>query len=245
MTRHLHRLLPLLFIALSACTTGLEFDRAGMQDALHQRLALAGERETRSQTESPPPFAGPFRLGVYFVQTEFPTRQSMQSVEWRGADKDGLVQRLSPLRDDRIVREVVILAEPTVRTLTRQELRQASVRYGIDVLLLVAGVGAVDRQNNAYALLYPTLIGAYLAPGTVIDALCMLDGVLWDLRTDTMLDRQTAEGQAQRTGAVVMVDDTDVLREAKHRAIEAFGARLVEHLRSLRHEQSGAPTSPQ
>jgi rhombotail lipoprotein len=240
----------ILFITLSGCSTHQGFDRAGMQDTLLKRMNLVGAREiktteTKDAIENRSPFAEPFRLGVYFVRTEFPTRESIHSGEWLSAEKDQLVQRLAQLRSDQILREVVVLAEPTVRTLTPQELRQASVRYGIDVLLLVDGVGAVDRHNNAYALLYPTVIGAWLAPGTVIDALFILDGILWDLRTDKLLDQQTTEGQAQRTGAVVLVDDTDALREAKHRAIEAFGARLVEHLRSLRHEQSGAPSSPQ
>lgn len=242
MTQPIRWFLSMLFITLSACSAGQGFDRTGMQDALHQRLDPLGERDAKNPTESNPPLAGPFRLGVYFVRTEFPTRQSIQSAEWLSAEKDQLVQRLSQLRDDRIVREVVVLAEPTVRTLTRQELRQAAVRYGIDVLLLVDGVGAVDRHNNAYALLYPTLLGAWLAPGTVIDALFILNGMLWDLRTDTRLDGQTAEGQAQRTEAVVLVKDADVLTEAKHRAIDAFGARLVEHLRSLTRERPGAPS---
>ena len=238
-------LFPILFITLSACSTSPEFDRAGMQDTLHQRLDLVGAREikpteTKNAIENRSPFAGPFRLGVYFVRTEFPTRQSVQSGEWLSAEKDQLVQRLAQLRNDQILREVVVLAEPTVRTLTPQELRQASVRYGIDVLLLVDGVGAVDRHNNAYALLYPTLLGAWLAPGTVIDALFILDGTLWDLRTNKLLDQQTAEGQAQHTGAVVLVEDADVLTEAKHRAIEAFGGRLVDRLRSLQRERDPA-----
>lgn len=239
MTQPIRWLLSILFITLSACSTGQGFDRTGMQDALHQRLDLAGEREPKNRMESTPPLAGPFRLGVYFVRTEFPTGRSIQSAEWLSAEKDRLVQRLSPLRNDRGAREIVVLAEPTVRTLTRQELRQAAVRYGVDVLLLVDGVGAVYRQNNAYALLYPTLIGAWLAPGTVIDALFMIDGVLWDLRTDTIPGRQTAEGQAQRTGAVIMVEDTDVLKEAKGRAIDAFGERLADRLRSLTDKRSG------
>jgi rhombotail lipoprotein len=237
-------LFPILFITLSACSTSQGFDRAGMQDTLHQRLDLVGEREiktpeTKHALENHLPLAGPFRLGVCFVRTEFPTRQSVQSGEWLSEEKDRLVQRLAQLRNDQILREVVVLAEPTVRTLTPQELRQASVRYGIDVLLLVDGVGAVSRHNNAYALFYPTLLGAWLAPGTVIDALFILDGTLLDLRTDTRLDGLTAEGQAQRTGAVVLVEDADALKEAKGRAIDAFGGRVEDRLRSLTDRQSG------
>jgi rhombotail lipoprotein len=246
--QRLQWLFPILCITLSACSTSQGFDRSGMQDTLHQRLNLVGEPdintpETKNAMESNPALAGPFRLGVYFVRTEFPTRQSLHSVEWLSAEKDQLVQRLTQLHSDRILREIMVLAEPTVRTLTRQELRQASVRYGIDVLLVIDGVGAVDRHNNAYALLYPTLLGAWLAPGTVIDALFILDGTLWDLRTDKLLNRQTAEGQAQRTGAVVLVEDADVLREAKHRAIETFGTGLVQHLRSLPQTRSDAPAA--
>ncbi len=244
--QRLQWLLSILFITLSACSTHQGFDRAGMQDTLHQRMNLGGAHEiktteTKHAIENRPPFAGPFRLGVYFVRAEFPTRQSVQSGEWLSAEKDRLVQRLAQLRNDEILRDVVVLAEPTVRTLTAQELRQASVRYGIDVLLLVDGVGAVDRHNNAYALLYPTVLGAWLAPGTVIDALFILDGMLWDLRTDTKLDGQTAEGQTQCTGAVVLVEDADVLKEAKVRAIDVFGGTLEDRLRSLQRERDPAP----
>ncbi len=245
--QRLQWLFPILCITLSACSTNQGFDRAGMRDTLHQRLDLVGAHEiktpeTKHAIENRFPFAGPFRLGVYFVRTEFPTRQSVQSGEWLSAEKDQLVQRLAQLRSDRILREVVVLAEPTVRTLTPQELRQASGRYGIDVLLLLDGIGAVDRHNNAYALLYPTVLGAWLAPGTVIDALFMIDGTLWDLRTDTILNRQSAEGLAQRIGAVVLVEDADVLKEAKGRAIDAFGETLVDRLRSLQRERD--PASP-
>ncbi len=160
--QRLQWLFPILCITLSACSTSQGFDRSGMQDTLHQRLNLVGEPdthtpETKNAMESNPALAGPFRLGVYFVRTEFPTRQSVQSGEWLSAEKDQLVQRLAQLHNGQILREVVVLAEPTVRTLTPQELRQASVRYGIDVLLLIDGVGAVDRHPAHRDVLAPVL----------------------------------------------------------------------------------------
>lgn len=240
MTHPIRWLLALLLVTLSACSTGREFDRIGMQNTLHQRLDLVAERLTKDQTESHPLPADSFRLGIYFVRTEFPSRESIRSAEWLSAEKDRLVQGLAQLRDDRIAHELVVLAEPTVRTLTRQELRQAAARYGADVLLLVDGAGAVHRRNNAYALLYPTVLGAWLAPGTIIDALFIIDGILWDLRTDTFPGRQTAEGQAQRTGAVIMVEDTDALHEAKDRAIDVFSRSVADRVRSLQRERDAA-----
>lgn len=235
-------LLPALCLTLSACSTSKGFDRAGIHESLDQRLHIADGREPTDSPKTTAPLSKPFRLGVYFVRTEFPTRQSVRTVEWLSAEKDTLIQRLAPLRSDRIVRDVILLAEPTVQNPTVRELRQAAGRYGIDALLVIDGIGAVDRFNNAYSFLYPTIIGAWLAPGTVSDAVFVIDGRLWDVRAESFGERQTAEGQARMVGAAVLVEDADVLTEAKQRAIEAFGARLVEHLRSLNPQRSGAPS---
>lgn len=241
MTQPIRWFLPMLFATLTACSTSQGFDRAGMQETLNQRLHIAPEHETKGLTNRIPALAAPFRLGVYFVRTESPTRQSVRPVEWLSAEKTALMQRLAQLHSGQIVRETVILAESTVLNLTRQEFRQAAIRYGIDVLLLIDGIGAVDRHNNAYSLLYPTIIGAYLVPGTVSDALFVIDGRLWDLRTDTVGERQTAEGLAHLVGAAVMVEDADALREAKGQAIAAFGEKLADHLRSLQQGVENAP----
>lgn len=241
MIRYARWLHPLLAVTLSACAASQGFDRTEILDALHYRHVVAGEPLTTGTSSQRQAHVEPFRLGLYFVRTAFPTRQSIQTVEWISAEKDAMVAGLSPLRDDRIIRDVVVLADSTALTLSRQELRQAAARYGIDVLLLVDGIGAVDRRNNAYALLYPTILGAYLAPGTAVDALFVIDGTLWDPRTDTLLDRHRAEGQAQRVGAVVMVEDADALHEAKRRAIESFSASMVEQVRSLRNRQGPVP----
>ena len=240
---HVRWLLPLLCLTFPACSTSHGFDRAGIQETLRERLTLIGERESKSLRESLSTLPRPLRLGVYFVRTEFPTRQSVQTVEWLSAEKDSLIQHLKPLRDDRIVQEIITLAESTALNLTRQELRQAAGRYGIDVFLLVDGIGAIDRHNNAYSFLYPTIIGAYVAPGTVSDALFVISGRLWDVRADILGDWQMAEGDAQRVGAAVMVEDTDALRAAKRRAIDAFGAVVMERLRTLTDGRTGASST--
>ena len=234
--------LPILFIALPACSTSQGFDRAGIQETLRHRLDLIDERTAQGPADRTATLAAPFRLGVYFVRSEFPTRESVRSMEWLGVEKDRLLQGLGPLRDNRIVRDVMILADSTILNLSRGELRQAAGRHGIDVLLLVDGIGAVDRHNNAYSLLYPTILGAYAAPGTVSDALFVIDGLLWDLRTDRLLDRITSEGQARSVGTAVAIVDAAVLREAKRQAIETFGTGLVDQLRSFAGTRPDAPS---
>lgn len=237
MTAHSRWLLPLLFVTLAACSTSKGLDRAAIQEALRDRRAVAAEVEPASTAGHQAAPIPPFRLGLYFVRTQFPTRQYLRTIEWLSQDKEALVNSLSPLRDAHVVQEIVPLADSASLTPSRQELRQAAMRYGIDVLAVVDGIGAVDRYNNAYAFLYPTLLGAYMAPGTVIDALFIIDGLLWDLRNDRILDRPTAEGEGHRVGAVIMIEDTEALKEAQGRAIERFGESLVSRLRSFQRER--------
>ena len=52
-------------------------------------------------------------------------------------------------------------ARPDTVDAASARLRQAAGRHGADVLLMVDGVGSVDRYDNGYAALYPTLAGAY------------------------------------------------------------------------------------
>jgi hypothetical protein len=100
--------------------------------------------------------------------------------------------------------------------------------------LIVDGVAAVDRYNNRFAWLYPTLLGAYLAPGTESDALVMVTGGLWAVRSEWHAPMQTVEGTSKLVGSAVMLEDSAALREAKQHAIQALGSRVTDQLRLLK-----------
>ena len=226
------RLLACALLTLPACSLSNGFDRAEMLAALQYRRALPDEPLTASGTEQAPvSLKPPVRLGLYFIPTQFPTRQSMRTVEWLSEDRDRLIRQLAPLRDDRTVSEIVLLPDTTMTTLDRQELRRACARHDIDVLAIVDGVGSVDRYNNLSSLLYLTVIGAYLVPGTVSDALFASEGTLWDARADRLLDRMGSEGQAKDTGSAVRLEDDGALKEAQLAAFDQLGARLIDALR--------------
>jgi hypothetical protein len=99
--------------------------------------------------------------------------------------------------------------------------------------LVVDGATAVDRYNNRFAWLYPTLVGAYLAPGTESDALVMVIGSLWAIRSEWRAPIQTVEGASKLVGSAVLVEDAAAVKDAKERAIQAIGQRILDQLRSL------------
>lgn len=172
----------------------------------------------------------PLRLGVFFANHDFPHRQSVRTVEWLARDRDQLLRELAPLQDTHVLQDAFILMDATLRGEDILGIRQAGARYGVDLVLIVDGVAAVDRYNNRLAWLYPTLLGAYLAPGTESDALVMVTGGLWAVRSEWHAPMQTVEGTSTLVGSAVLVQDIAALQEARKYAIQALGKRIVDQL---------------
>jgi rhombotail lipoprotein len=145
--------------------------------------------------------------------------------------------------------ETFLLVDSTIQGNDARKIRQAASRYGADAVLIVEGVTAVDRYNNGYAALYATLIGAYFAPGTESQALFIINGSLWDVRTERLYAIQTAEGHSKSVGPAVAVEDRQVLAQAKKSALVEFSKQIAEELRRLKDatqsEQNQQPDDPE
>lgn len=226
----------LIFLLVSGCANSQGFDRVAMGEALlvdptpipeNQLLASQGAH-----------LSTPLRLGVFFVNRDFPNGQSVRKVEWLTMDREQLLRQLAPLQNEQILVDAFVLMDATVRGENIRGIRQAGARYGADLVMIVDGAADVDRYNNRYALLYPTLIGAYLAPGTESNALVMITGSLWAVRSEWHAPIRTVEGASKVVGAAVLVEDSTTLQEAKERAIQALGIRLGDQLRLLAVELS-------
>jgi rhombotail lipoprotein len=221
-------LLPVTLMTLSGCAGSKGFDRAEMLDVMRQTVNLSGPQTAAGVTEPASTISAPFRLGLLFAQKEFPPREAIRLVDWLSQDRDLLIHALAPLRDQHILNDMIVIANPAMQNPGLPEIRKAAARYGADMIVIVTGTGAVNRYNNGYALLYPTIIGAYLAPGTVSEGLFLIEGSLWDVRSGTGYGIQGAEGTATKTGPATALEDREVLAEAKAAAVRNFGKRLAE-----------------
>jgi rhombotail lipoprotein len=212
------------------CASSQGFDRASLTETLHIPPPSTHSDESISNQESG--LTRPLRLGVFFVEHDFPNRQSIRKVEWLSADRDELLRTLESLREQQILTDTFVVMDSTVRAGNIRGIRQAGARYGADMVLIVNGAAAIDRYHNRYAWLYPTVIGAYLAPGTVSDALVMATGSLWAVRSEWHVPIQTVEGVSKVVGSAVLVDESAALQEAKKHAIQTLGQRIVDRLQS-------------
>lgn len=225
--------LALVMTVSIGCTSSQGFDRAAISEALHIDRDRNGDQSLASPASN---LSLPFRLGVFFSDHDIPTGQSIRKVEWLGADRDQLLRLLANLQDTEILTETVVLMDATLRGKNVLAIRQAGARYGASAILIVEGAAGVDRYNNRYAWLYPTWIGAYLAPGTESSALVALTGSLWEVQSGRQLLTQVVEGVSKSVGPAVFLDDDGVITQAKEAAIEALGKRIIDQLRLLKEE---------
>ena len=231
-------ILGLIVTVSAGCASSQGFNRAAMIETLHVDPTPDQNNEPLANQSSR--LSTPFRLGIFFEDHNIPARQSIRKVEWLSADRSQILREFAPLQDEQILRDTFVLMDATLRGDDIRGIRQAGARYGADLVLIVRGAAAVDRYNNRYALLYPTLIGAYLAPGTESDGLVMVTGSLWAVRSEWHAPIQTVEGASKVVGSAVLVDDSTALQEAKEQAIRALGMRMVNLLRLLAVELSRA-----
>lgn len=227
--------LPLfLSVLLIGCTaTSQGFDREAMRAVMQAPIELAQTEIAGSALAAAQPPVVPFRLALYFVPQTLPAHRSLRPAEWVSTDKERLIKWLAPLRQEAILSEILLLVDPTIRNADAPAIRQAAGRYGADAVMVIQGVGEVDRYDNGYAVLYPTLIGAYLAPGTHSDALFLISGALHAVRSDWR-DTQTVEGHAEVVGPTMAVQDGPVMAQAKQAALNELGQRMAAVLRRLK-----------
>jgi len=224
----------LLILLAGGCAGSAEFDRTAMRATLGSAEIPAAQHAPAVAHADMPNPPHPLRLALYFVERDLPVQHKVRLAKWTDMDKGALMKELSPLQNEGIVADTLLLVDSTIRGYDVQKIRRAAARHDADAVLIVEGVGSVDRYNNGYAAWYVTLIGAYVAPGTVSDALFMIHSSLWDARTERLYATQTAEGRSTLTGSAVLLEDGQVLAQAKTAALAEFGKRMVDEWRRSR-----------
>lgn len=220
--------LALIVAGSAGCAGSREFDQTAMREALHLDSLSTSENPSVSHPNTCP--SPPFRLGIFFAKHEIPNTPSIRKFEWLSADRDQLLRELAPLRDEQLLADIFVLTDVRLRGDDIKEIRQAGARFGADAVLIIDGIAAIDRYNNYLAWLYPTLLGAYLVPGTESAALVMATGRLWATRSDWQAPIQTVEERSKAVGAAAFLEDKTPLQEAKKLAIHTLGKHIAEAL---------------
>ena len=114
-----------------------------------------------------------------------------------------------------------------------KELQLAAAKCGADVLLVVDGASQSDRYMNPAAVLYLTIVGGYLVPGSHVDSLFMIEGCLFDVDNGFLYTSARAEGVGKIVRPSFLIEEKDAIAEAKTQAIGKFSDALLRQMQSL------------
>jgi hypothetical protein len=217
---------------LTGCASSQGLDPEPLNELLrYEEQRFIGEELPKTLATSPSGHTLS-KLGLYLKPTGFLKRE----FEWADADRDTVLAWANGLQASGIVVSAKFVPQSSLKGNTLAELRQSAARYGTDLLLILDGAASVDRYNNNKAsLLYWTILGAYLADGTHSDALCLLHGSVWDVKTGARLFSDDAQGTARQVGPAARIDDRVAVARACR---EALPQLLVTVKNRLAHPQN-------
>lgn len=226
------RLVAVLAILL---TTGCASSQGLHPEQLRAILAQEEARFVSPQPEQPSSGsasrASARSLGMYLKPTGFLHRE----FEWTDRDRETVLTWAKSVQASGPATSAGFVPLTSLKGHTLAELRASASRYGFDFLVVFDGAGAVDRYNNYKGpLLYWTILGAYFADGTQSDALCVVRGSVWEVKTGTQLYSEEAEGRSQMVGPAAFVDDDQGILKARQEALTELLAKLKSRLTRLR-----------
>jgi len=224
---------------LAGCATKQGFDRGALRQQLQGASIETTDDAIKAVLELKPQLTFPFRLGVYFLERPRYRRYG-DGLQWEGKEKN--LAWLEELRQEGMLAEVIPITSLTFTGAEKyaapdapslKDIRLAAARHHADAVLIIDYEPAVDRYNNISAWLYLTIVAGFLIPGTHSDALVMVNGALWDVRSEYLYLTVEVEGEAQKIGPAFLLKDEDSIALAKQAALQLFHEEARQRLRNL------------
>lgn len=224
-------------LTLSGCATG--FDRGALRERLASEPLQVTEQDIKAALELKPQLRFPFKLGVY-LQAEsrgpsygYPSGLRPGEWRWTEADKSEILSWRKPLTKEGIVSDMFLISDVASAGTDLKNVRLAAAQHGADAVLIIRGASQVDRYVNPLSVLYLTIVGNWIVPGSNVDALMMVQGALWDVANGYLYATTDAEAETKKTGPSMLLDDRGPLAESRKKALEDFGVEFTRRLRSL------------
>lgn len=167
----------------------------------------------------------PLRVGLAFVPANAPS--------YVGPSPSDRLQILEAVRAkfERLdyVDSIAVIPETYLRGAQGAEgLQQVARVFDVDVMALVSYDQVTTTRENEQALLYWTIVGAYLFEGTEHDTRTFVDLAVIDVRTRKLLLR--APGFDERRGDVTLVRLDESLRRNSNSALRLASDRMQTNL---------------
>jgi hypothetical protein len=115
---------------------------------------------------------------------------------------------------------------------TEKKIRTAAARYGTDAVFIIHGDYDVSGRSNIASVLYLSIVGMWVIPGSHRDIRYISDGTLMDTRNGYIYlsVEQNAEGSV--VGPLMLVEEDVAIKEARSEAMKQMRDDFVERITS-------------
>jgi hypothetical protein len=216
---------------------GTGYNRGALAASLRAaNLAYVSSNQSVEEIErTKPQLALPARIAVA-PPTDGPSRT------WSPDEVRVIESWAEPLRAAGIASELLILpaglvdggpCDPADHRCRLRAQRTAAARTRSDALLIVNLATSTDQYANPASLLYATLVGLWVVPGTHQNALTIAEGVLLDNRNEYLYAFARGEGEDRVVRPVMYADESVVAGTSRVEALRSFGDAFVAQARGL------------
>jgi rhombotail lipoprotein len=219
--------ISLLALCLIGCSSG--FNRDLMSAELSRKGIQITSKSISEIKKRKPQLDLPFRLAVHIEERD---------LQLKSLIKKELKPAVEKIVSEGIASDVFFISETAPwegpsSSKGLEGIRTKAAEYGADAVMIVYGVSDVDSYVNASSILYLTLVGAFIVPGTHKDALYILSGSVWDVNNGFLYAAAEAEGQASIVRPVATIERNEAIRPAMKEAIANFSPEIMSRFRNL------------
>lgn len=211
---YLMRLIVLLIagLGLAGCFSSLGHQRGGVSSSLVDFLYPEGEIPP-APVDSIPDLQIPLRVGLAFV----PGKNDAEVTEVLKAQL--LEKTKAAFSGYDYIKEIVVIPDAYLRSGGGwTSLEQVSRLYQTDVIALVSYDQVANANDNKASLLYWTIVGAYVIPGTNRAVQTFVDTAVFDVPTRKLLFRAPGISRDESLSTLVNLDED--MRKAQAKGFE-------------------------
>ncbi|MBM9501610.1 hypothetical protein JWG44_15255 [Leptospira sp. 201903071] len=237
----------ILMISLQIGCASTGYDRGPLPQVDPKKIVI-DSGEIKHYLSLKPQLRLPFRVGVYFLEPE----GSNYRIDAK--NKSAILTIEENLKAEKIVSQMFLISasvydldseryesgfknyyQNRTRTLDGiKKIRILASRYGADAVLVVKSTPRYEQKPNILSLLYATIVGIWLVPGSHGESTFTFEGTLWDVRNEYLYLTTESEASSSSTRPYGWIDEMSIVADSKEKAIQEFSAELVKRFRSMK-----------
>lgn len=235
----------LLLLQIGCASSG--YDRGALPEVNPNKIVIDSE-EIKHYLSLKPQLRLPFRVGVYFIDPEG------HNYRIDAKNKSMLLAIEENLRAEKIVSQMFLISasvydldseryesgfknyyQNRTRTLDGiKKIRILASRYGADAVLVIKSTPRYEQKPNILSLLYATIVGIWIIPGSHGESTFTLEGTLWDVRNEYLYLTTESEASSSSTRPYGWIDEVSIVSESKEKALQEFSSELSKRFKSMK-----------